>query len=353
MALLGDSALSRQLTRLRAPLSRRVSLFAEESPELLLVHLGASYRICNFRCEYCYLPEFKKKVDAADLARLEKLIDRLKLVRRPLHLVFATDGELTITRDLWPLLRKTLELPDLRLLSIFTNLSNDLVEGMLEFFPAERLAIIATYHHHQFRTPEKQKEEFFERVRRLKGRVASIVGNIVLSPAQLPQYPEFKARMAALGVPAGGYPLIAGSSDEIDRAAYTPGELAAVERILAEDSPAPINRFLLGETVPGLRCAAGRDYLELALDGTVRRCYALPDTLGNLFDPEGPRVARGAEPCPAGGCSCKWTVAFGDTVSREYKRVRSLYGFVRRPPGDEGTRSFEVADHPPVSPSGS
>ena len=304
MALFADHALARQFSKLRAPLARdRVSLFEDDSAELLLVHIGVPYRICNFRCGYCYLPEFKKKADPTELAALGRIIDRLKLVKRPLHLVFATEGEITITRELWPLLAKTLELPDLRLVSIFTNLSNDLVEEMLEFFPPSKLGVIATYHTHQFRRPERDKQAFFERVRRLRDRLASIVGNIVLSPDQLPHYDEFKAQMAELGVPAGGYPLIAEKADRIDRDAYSAEELARVEAILAEDSPAPVNRFLLGESVKGLRCAAGRDYLEIAMDGMARRCYALPERLGNLFDPGGPKIARGEERCPSGGCS--------------------------------------------------
>ena len=50
-------------------------------------------------------------------------------------------------------------------------------------------------------------------------------------------------------------------------------------------------------------------------------------------------------PCPRGGCQCKYTIGYSDMVIKDYKRIYSLFNFIKRDAGDIGTHSLEIADH--------
>ena len=337
----------KELLRMTQVDQHRIRLFDDNSPEILLLHLGLSYNICNFRCHYCYLPNWNNKIDPTLLYKLDKLCERLKRIKRPLYIVFASDGEISVTPALWPYFKKLLELNDLRMVTIFTNLSQDLGK-ILDTFPAEKMAIIATYHIHQFKNVEMQKMRFFRRVEKLKREVASIVVSFVLSPDQLEHFEEFKDTTGKIGVLSYAYPLLSKHSGKVDLKLYNREELKRVEKILAlDDNPAKIiNDFCFGMKVNGLRCAAGRDYIEVSPDGQTYRCYAISEgSYGNLFDPHGPWVNLRPEVCPLGGCGCNWAVAFSDRVSRNYKRINSLYNFVEKDSYDAGYQSLEVVNY--------
>jgi len=325
----------------------RIRLFEDNSREILLVHLGLSYNICNFRCHYCYLPNWNKKIDPELSNKLERLLQRLTHIKRPLYIIFASDGEISVTPTLWPHLKKLLELNDLKMVTLFTNLSNNF-EILLDIFPASKMAIIATYHIHQFRNVDIQRSRFFQRVVKLKKEAASIVVSFVLSPDQLVYYDEFKNSMEEIGVLSYAYPLLSKYTGKVDVASYTNEEIIKVKKILElDDNPAKIiNDFLFGWRIKGLKCSAGSNYIEVSPEGQVYRCFAVcNDDYGNLFDANGPLINLRAEVCPLGGCSCNWAVAFTDEVSQKFKRINSLYHFVARNPDDMGKESLEVVNN--------
>ena len=317
-----------------------VPLFDDRRAEILHVHLPATYQVCNFRCTYCYLPVYEARLPAGLVESLERIIERLAAVQRPMNVIFATDGEISIARELWPLLDRLAALPGLRLLSLFSNCSGNF-ESILERVPASKLSVIASCHLHQMRDPARL-EKFFQTVEMLHATIRGLVVSFILDPDQMHRFPWLKQEMERRGIATFAYPVL---QVEGRTRPYTSAELEQVTRFLGETNPVPaINDFMLEKTVPGLRCAAGADYIQINNDGTVLACWKTGQVLGNLFADDPPRLLSADAVCPSRGCTCNWTAGFSDVVTRRFKRVNSLYNFVPREPGDPRPAAFCIED---------
>lgn len=323
-----------------SPRPSLVSLFEDRRAELLHVHLPAAYNLCNFRCTYCYLPVYEARLPAGIAESLDRIIDRLSAVQRPLNIIFATDGEITVARELWPVLGRLTGLPSLRLISLFSNCSGDF-ERILERVPARKLSVIASCHLQQMRSPARL-EKFFQTVETLRAVIRGLVVSFILEPAQMPRFPWLKQEMARRGIPTFAYPILQVGGRTRP---YTNAEREQVIRLLDETNPAAVvNDFMLEKAVPGLKCAAGRDYIQINNDGTVLACWKTGQVLGNIFAADPPRLLNAESVCPFGGCPCNWTAGFSDVVTRRFKRVNSLYNFVPRQPGAPPEPNFVIED---------
>jgi hypothetical protein len=317
-----------------------VSLFEDRRAELLHVHLPAVYNICNFRCTYCYLPVYEARLPAGIVESLDRIIDRLRAVQRPLHIIFATDGEITVARELWPVLGRLTELPSLRLISLFSNCSGNF-ERILERVPARKLSVIASCHLQQMETPARL-DKFFQTVEMLRATIRGLIVSFILEPAQISRFPWLKQEMADRGIPTFAYPILQVGGRTRP---YTTAELEQVTRFMDETNPAaPVNDFMLEKTIPGLKCAAGRDYIQINNDGTVLACWKTGQVLGNILANEPPQLLEADSVCPYGGCPCNWTAGFSDVVTSRFKRVNSLYNFVPRQPGELSEPAFSIKD---------
>jgi hypothetical protein len=306
---------------------------------LLHVHLPGAYRFCNYRCSYCYLPAFLPAIAPETVAALLRVTASLDVLARPLHVIFATDGEISVAKPLWPVLRQVTDLPSTRLISLFTNCSGSMDSVLAHTDPA-RLSIIATCHLEQL-TSDLAVVNFIAVVERLRAQVRSIITSVMLGPDQLPRFAAFKQAMDKRDLMVFAYPpfVVRGHPRPCE-----PPELLQVRRILAETNPAPIlNEFIQGGTRPGLKCAAGREYVEISNDGTVVDCWRHRAVLGNLFAPESLRLRTADTVCPSGGCGSNWPVGFSDVVRQEFRRVDSLYNFVRRDSSAPEAEAFEVS----------
>lgn len=322
------------------PCPSPVSLFEDRRAELLHVHLPAVYNLCNFRCSYCYLPVYEARLPAGIVESLDRIIDRLGAVQRPLNIIFATDGEITVARELWPVLGRLTGLPSLRLISLFSNCSGNF-ERILERVPARKLSVIASCHLQQMEKPARL-DQFFQTVELLRATIRGLVVSFILEPAQMPRFPWLKQEMARRGISTFAYPILqVGGRTRV----YTNAERDQVIRLLDETNPAAaINDFMLEKTIPGLKCAAGRDYIQINNDGTVLACWKTGQVLGNIFAADPPRLPGVDSVCPFGGCPCNWTAGFSDIVTSRFKRVNSLYNFVARQPGESAEPAFVIED---------
>ena len=325
----------------RAPCAAPVSLFEDRRAEILHVHLPGAYNVCNFRCTYCYLPVYEARLPAELVAALDRIIERLKAVQRPMNIIFATDGEISVARDLWPLLDRLAALPTLQLVTLFSNCSGNF-EKILECVPARKLSVIASCHLQQMENPARL-DRFFQTVELLRDNIRGLVVSFILEPTQIPRFPWLKQQMDRRGIATFAYPVL---QVEGRTRPYTANELKQVIRILHETNPVPaINDFMLKETVPGLKCTAGVDYIQINNDGTVLACWKTGRELGNIFSDVAPRLLGAESVCPFGGCTCNWTAGFSNAVTSRFRRVNSIYNFVpHRPAAHPPEPAFSLED---------
>lgn len=308
------------------------------TPPLLHVHIPGGYRFCNYRCSYCYLPAFAPAITPDVVSSITRVVSHLDRLARPLHVIFATDGEISVAKALWPVLRQVTNLPATRLISMFSNCSGPM-DQLLEQTDPARLALIATCHLEQLPS-DAAVTKFISTVAAVRPRVRSLVTSVMLAPDVLPRYPAFKREMDDRGLPVFAYPpfVVRGYPRP-----STAEEHALVRRILADTNPAPVvNEFIMGATLPDVRCAAGRDYIEIGTDGAIVDCWRHRRSLGNLFSSPAPSLRTDDMVCPSGGCGSNWPVGFTDVVRRDFRRVDSLYHFVTRDTAPATAESFEI-----------
>lgn len=286
---------------------------------LLTVHFPGAYQFCNFRCSYCYLPGFQDQVSADVVDRHLAVVDRMDAFARPLHVLFGTDGELSVAKPMWPVLQRIDRLPSTRLISIFTNATGN-VSAVLDLVGPGRLSVMATCHIQQLDASNGWSR--FERaVEVLQARARHLVVSVLLDPAVLDRAEPAIAMFRARGHEVFAYPLYQTTGT------YTAEQMRVVTALMVQTNPAPIvNAFQLHLRIRGLQCATGREYVELELDGSVVDCWRHRRPLGNLFEGD-VRLNEDDVVCPSGGCSSNWPVGFSAPVRRMFDRVDSLYGF--------------------------
>jgi hypothetical protein len=313
-----------------------ISLFEDRRGEMLHVHLPGGYNVCNYRCTYCYLPAFNPRLAPGIVGALNRILDRLTAVQRPMNVVFATDGEITVSTELWPLLARLPEIPSVRLVTLFSNCSGNF-DNILARVPPGQLSVIASCHLQQMDS-EARVQRFLRTVEKLSHTIRAVVVSVILEPAQMSRFPRMKQELDQRGVSAYAYPII---QVEGRTRPYTGPERELAVQIMDQTNPARvINEMMLERTFPGLRCAAGRDYIQIDNDGTVVACWRTRQVLGNLLADDPPRLLGTDSPCPFGGCACNWTAGFSDAVTRDFRRVNSLYNFVPHHPGRFQAPSF-------------
>jgi len=325
---------------------QRVDLFADRSNDVLIVSVTVPITTCNYRCSYCFL-NHQVKPDLDKLANLGKIIDRLGAIPRPLGVALAPAGEILAVPAIWPYFERLGRLPNVAWVEIWSNLSRDL-DGLFEYIAPAKLRVIGTYHPTEFKSFERDNQRFFERVAALKQIVGDITINVVVCEDNLPYLPELRRRLRELDVYLTFNPQINSSNGYAQPIKPLDAEEKQIARELI-DNPF-LDYFFLEHKRADIRCTAGRDLIDVRYDGNISRCEFLahePDeSLGNLLDPEGPRVDRTNRFCKFGGCACKSTIGYAEPFVAQYKRVGTQHHFVRRAAGEIGTHSFDPLEVP-------
>jgi MoaA/NifB/PqqE/SkfB family radical SAM enzyme len=322
----------------------RIPLFEDVREDILHIHIPLNYNICNFKCSYCYLTNRKKTISDSTLLFLEKIIPRLEKIRRPVHVVFATDGEISAVPPLWPYLRRLSQLPSVVLVTLFSNLSGNF-EKMLAGVDPTKLSIVASFHAEQLGMHSKRKENFYRTAKKLHEQVRKIVLSYILHPQNLQDMRQEMLKMLAAGIPVFAYPLVPIPVKGHPKI-YSETEQQEVENILKKfNQSEAVNFFMMDGRKPGLKCSAGQHLVEIANDGAITACFKGIYDLGNILGPDDQAFLRTSDTlCPHGGCVCNWTVAFSDMVRAECLRVDSLYGFVKREAKDNFRPDFVVTE---------
>ncbi len=318
----------------------KIGLFEDDRQDLLHIHIPLKYNICNFKCSYCYLGDRKKEVSDSTLTFLDQLIPRIEEIQRPVHVIFATDGEITAVPSLWPYLRRLSHSRSVALVSLFSNLSGNF-DSMLEGVELSKLSVVASFHAEQLAKRSKGLERFVRTTNMLHERIRKIVVSFILHPDRLEEIRQEMQKMVEAGVPVFAYPLV---SIKENTTTYTNEEDQDVNRILEEyNQSESVNFFMMGGRHAGLKCSAGKNLIEINNDGSIISCFMCGQNLGNILSPDQQAFLRRQETtCVHGGCVCNWAVGFSDLVKSKYVRVDSLYGFVKRKGTDDSDPDFSI-----------
>lgn len=178
---------------------------------------------------------------------------------------------------------------------VVTNLVFDL-EDIVEWPRTGNIRLCTSFHPHHWR----DLEEFVAKRQAVidSGIYCGLV-EIVGYPPSIPQIPRWCESLRAQGISPHVMPFNGTYQGQAYPAAYTPEERALVWG----EVESHYGVCLTGTNPKGTMCAAGRDYVFIAWDGEVRRCYAWgAPTLGTLQD--GFTLQDGPEPCFASVCDC-------------------------------------------------
>lgn len=237
------------------------------SAELRLLYRGP-LESCNYGCEYC---PFAKREDppellAADQAALERFVAYVS--SRPVgerwSVFFTPWGEALVRPWYRSALVELSRLPNIVRVAVQTNLSVPV--DFLRAADLAKVGIWATYH------PEwTERRRFVARVSELAARGISVSAGIV-------GFRKYAAEVEALRaeLPDEVYLWINApkSSESLSEAEIRSFEaIDPYFRLNTKYHPS------LGE-----RCGAGSVSVTVDGDGNMRRCFFVPDIIGNLYD---------------------------------------------------------------------
>lgn len=258
----------------------------------LLVLFRTRLEWCNYTCWYCpwnaNVRRLPPQAFREDEARLRRLVARVGELPQPVEFFITPKAEYLVLPYWRAAVRDLLALPQVRRVTVQTNLSFDLA-AFLDEIDATRLALWTTYHPTE--VPERELEALADKWRLLHERGVPFSVGIVGTRENLPHMHRLR-RVLAPGV----YLWV--NAYQRARNYYTPAE---VEEIRSVDRWFDLNNQYFPSR--GRPCDAGHRAVYLDDEGDLRRCFFVGTVLGNLFR-DGWTTHDGPRPCPQETCHC-------------------------------------------------
>lgn len=258
----------------------------------LLVLFRTRLEWCNYTCSYCPWNATVRRVPAEafreDEARLNRVVDRVAELPDAAEFFITPKAEYLVLPYWRAAVGRLLALPQVRRVTVQTNLSFDLA-AFLDQIDAAKLALWTTYHPTE--VPEAELESLHAKWRLLQDRGVPFSVGLVGTHANLPYLRPLRERLDP-----HVYLWVNAYLREPDY--YTAGQLAAIR---AADPWFDLNN----QNFPsrGRPCGAGQRAVYLDDEGDLRRCFFVGDVIGNLFR-DGWRHFDEPRPCPRDGCHC-------------------------------------------------
>jgi MoaA/NifB/PqqE/SkfB family radical SAM enzyme len=237
--------------------------------DLSILYRG-SLSSCNYGCEYC--PFAKRTNTAPELARDKAELDRFVnwvSDREPadkIGILFTPWGEALIHRYYQSAIARLSHLSQVTKVAIQTNLSCNL--DWVKNCNLDTLALWTTFH-----PIEVSIENFLEQCRTLdRSNVKYSVGIVGLKEHQ--NHAQFLRQQLDPDI----YLWVNAYKRQPDY--YTPADLDLFTQI---DPLFPINNQVY-DTL-GKPCRTGHKVITVDGEGTMRRCHFIPDSIGNIYDP--------------------------------------------------------------------
>ncbi len=290
----------------------------------LLVLFRTRLEWCNYTCWYCPWNANVRKVPAEafrdDEARLTRVVDRVAELPRPVEFFITPKAEYLVLPYWRAAVGRLLNLPQVRHVTVQTNLSFDLA-AFLDSVNAAKLALWTTYHPTE--VPEAELEQLHGKWELLRRRGVPFTVGVVGTHANLPHVDRLRRRLHP-----SVYLWVNAYQRESDY--YTAEQLDAIRHV---DPYFDLNNQHFPSL--GRPCAAGQTAVYLDDEGDLRRCFFVGRVLGNLFR-DGWRTLDAPEPCPKATCHCY--VGHMHVVELGFRRVYGEDLAVRRPAGWPGNQ---------------
>lgn len=222
---------------------------------------------CNYSCDYC---PFAKKKDSRDVLRrdaqeLDRFVDWVATRKETIGILFTPWGEGLIRKHYQDAIVRLSQTPNVRKVSIQTNLSGGL--DWLEHCHKEKVALWTTFH-----PTQTTMQQFLKKCQELDAwQVKYSVGVV-----------GFKEALTAIEamrqlLPDSVYLWINALKKETHY--YTPHDIC---RMAAIDPHISYN--LVNHASKGLACRAGYTTFSVNGTGDVTRCHFIKTVIGNIYD---------------------------------------------------------------------
>jgi MoaA/NifB/PqqE/SkfB family radical SAM enzyme len=258
----------------------------------LLVLFRTRLEWCNYACGYCPWNATAHRLPAeafrADEARLRRVVGRVGELPQDLEFFITPKAEYLVLPYWREAVGRLLALPQVRRVTVQTNLSFDL-EEFLGTVDAGKLALWTTYHPSE--VPAGEREALHAKWRLLQERGVPFSVGIVGTRANLPHLRRLRQRLDRRV-----YLWVNAYQREPDY--YTAEELAEVRAV---DPYFDLNNQHFPSR--GRPCEAGHRAVYLDDEGDLRRCFFVGRVIGNLFI-DGWRTLDAPEACPRDTCHC-------------------------------------------------
>jgi MoaA/NifB/PqqE/SkfB family radical SAM enzyme len=258
----------------------------------LLVLFRTRLEWCNYTCGYCPWNAEARRVPAeefrADEERLTRVVNRVAELPHPVEFFITPKAEYLVLPYWRDAVARLLSLPQVRRVTIQTNLSFDL-EPFLDSVDATRLALWTTYHPAE--VPAQQLGALHAKWGLLRRRGIPFSVGIVGTHANLPHLRHLRERL-----PRDVYLWV--NPYQREQNYYSSANLADIRAI---DPYFDRNNQYFPSL--GRSCDAGLRAVYLDDEGDLRRCFFVGDVIGNIFA-DGWRTLDAAEPCPRATCHC-------------------------------------------------
>jgi MoaA/NifB/PqqE/SkfB family radical SAM enzyme len=258
----------------------------------LLVLFRTRLEWCNYSCSYCPWNSTRRSVSAEeferDEQRLRRVLDRIAELPDPVEFFITPKAEYLVLPYWRDAVARLLALPQVRRVTVQTNLSFDLA-AFLDRVDAAKLALWTTYHPGE--TPPAEWDALHRKWRLLRERGVRFSVGVV----GVREHLEAMRRLRA-ALPPSVYLWVNAYQRELHY--YSEPELGLIRGV---DPYFDLNN----QNYPsrGRPCTAGQRAVYLDDEGDLRRCFFVGAVLGNLFR-DGWRTDAEARPCPRDGCHC-------------------------------------------------
>lgn len=241
---------------------------------------------CNYACTYC--PFAKTRNTRAELAddaiRLDRFVQWVQEIKRPVRLLFTPWGEALVHRAYQQALATLSHTPHVGTVSIQTNLACKL--EWLDTCDWTRAALWTTWHPTQ--TP---RQKFLAQCERLETAGARYSVGVVGMKEHFDEIERLREEL-----PPHVYLWV--NAYKRDPAYYSSEEIRQLTDI---DPVFPVNNHRHASL--GRACRAGHTAFTVDGDGQARRCHFIKDVIGNIYEPDFPaRLAP--RPCGTATCGC-------------------------------------------------
>ncbi len=273
-----------------------------------ITHFALWYfnKACNYDCEYCFGHQ-KKEDELVGKFSPEEIAKGFNDTGKTWW-IGISGGE----PFLYPKLTKIVEeLTKRHYIHIDTNLSRN-IDDFIEKIEPERVVYLNCAFHVAEVERREKVDEFIKKVLRVKENGFSTIISYVTYPPVLNKLDEYIELFKSYGLVLLPKIFRGTYKKGLIRRRYPYSYTGDERKLIEENLFDPVSRLALHNfpSYRGKLCSAGKNFIRIYPDGSVRRCTGDPTPLGNIF--EGTlRLMDRSTPCRVRFCKCLFLSRIG------------------------------------------